>query len=1035
MIHINKYLDNTGVYYPMKKHGFSYKRLRSGDASSIIGAAIALAILFTAVIPLLIFIQNMQLRIIETGREFILEQIEKGVEELAVRVYVNSTTNTLWISVTNIGDTESSLKLVVLSNQTNITTPYIIVNATNSTEFRLAPGDSLAIDSNISPVVGNVYVAYVTTFLGNVFVSRPLIYTGAPQFSYYINVLLANVSGGAQYRLEITGPENIVREFFIPFGIGTFVVVVGLNTEGNYTASLYKGATLLGSANFVIPDDTVVVIDAGEQIIGQVVQVDLLPQLFKNGTVAVKGYIYSGSNLTASSITTNLGFPQGSLSDIAADDNTYYRIESQQIPGVPPSNWLSPNWRYRIGVNITNNMAVNLNAYQVKIVIDSTTTPSTVLNHFFTNSRSDGTDIRVTLSDGVTLTRYWIQEWDPSAQRAIIWIRINLPASSTVTVYIYYGNPGSTSHPSGIYGLTKIMQPLPANDGSGYTIQYEVWIMPENRFQNVLTNPISFWWPDAEDGIAPVSYSVSASGFPYYSSTYTNLVVATNGFICMRWNSIFECLDSTSSESQFKNLRGFIAPFWADLDLRGAGRNVYRDTITDEFGDALYLRWRARYYNLNGNVNFGVALYSNGLIRFDYSTITGTGTVDDTPIVGVSFRDGTHYTVVYGDGTPGSTLNNHNSIMLWPRKKANVEPTVSVGSTIESQQKYVTEAVVSYSFSSSIGGYLYIQVMSNVSGINLYVEALKGGLWESLHSATINVANSEVSYIITIPATYVSGGSLSIRIVTEYVSNPYMVMYDYILFESYAPVSPAIYIGAGGTSDVVIYDLDTESIVSVMNLGFIGSNIFDGTSSIAFDHDRGILWVYSGSSIYGVWLVDPSTPFTSSAPAAGLGSILAYVSPGYLLLARGGGSSILDLYDVQDPWVSISAVSNTNIGVPVDDYSSSAVSGSSVYIAVGGGNIDFISVSVPSLSVQALNTSPTAYTVGMAYDSSNNRIWVMSKGGGIYYYDISTDSWYTLAITIPYYPIGSGDRLVYSSGVLYHIRADSTKDLLKIVVS
>jgi hypothetical protein len=101
-------------------------------------------------------------------------------------------------------------------------------------------------------------------------------------------------------------------------------------------------------------------------------------------------------------------------------------------------NWLS-GWSYRRPItisNIGNNNA--LTDYQVKIDIP-----------YDSDMKSDFSDLRFTKSDGTTLLNYWIESYTPSAT-ATVWIKVpSIPANSTTSIYMYYGNPSATTTSSG----------------------------------------------------------------------------------------------------------------------------------------------------------------------------------------------------------------------------------------------------------------------------------------------------------------------------------------------------------------------------------------------------------------------------------------------------------------------------------------------------------------------------------------------------------------------------------------------------------
>jgi hypothetical protein len=61
----------------------------------------------------------------------------------------------------------------------------------------------------------------------------------------------------------------------------------------------------------------------------------------------------------------------------------------------------------------------------------------------------DGSDIRIAASDGISLIPFWIEEWNPAATTASIWVRVPTIPTTGTTVYIYYGNPTPTAPSAG----------------------------------------------------------------------------------------------------------------------------------------------------------------------------------------------------------------------------------------------------------------------------------------------------------------------------------------------------------------------------------------------------------------------------------------------------------------------------------------------------------------------------------------------------------------------------------------------------------
>lgn len=102
------------------------------------------------------------------------------------------------------------------------------------------------------------------------------------------------------------------------------------------------------------------------------------------------------------------------------------------------ANWYDSGWRYRRPILIDNSANAGvLNRYQVGATL-------TAANFVF--SHSTGLDVRFTDSNGVTPIRFWREDYDPAASSGAYYIGVpQIPASSTKTVYMYYGNPAAGS--------------------------------------------------------------------------------------------------------------------------------------------------------------------------------------------------------------------------------------------------------------------------------------------------------------------------------------------------------------------------------------------------------------------------------------------------------------------------------------------------------------------------------------------------------------------------------------------------------------
>ncbi len=124
-------------------------------------------------------------------------------------------------------------------------------------------------------------------------------------------------------------------------------------------------------------------------------------------------------------------------------------FSTSQTLAKPPSGpaqpeaatWYDLSWSYRRPVTVSNTSATVLVDYQVKLVLDSSFT--------FDQAQNDGSDLRLTANDGITLIPFWIEKWDLVGQSAIIWAKVPFLPAGDSTIYFYYGNASATALSNG----------------------------------------------------------------------------------------------------------------------------------------------------------------------------------------------------------------------------------------------------------------------------------------------------------------------------------------------------------------------------------------------------------------------------------------------------------------------------------------------------------------------------------------------------------------------------------------------------------
>jgi len=125
------------------------------------------------------------------------------------------------------------------------------------------------------------------------------------------------------------------------------------------------------------------------------------------------------------------------------DCKDYYCNISPEAKWLNYKSWIVEElfFAYRKQITVTEQSGNGLTDYQVLIELNST-------NFDFSHANEDGSDIR--FYDGSNFLNYWIEKWDSANQEAKIWVKVpSIPASSSTSFYMYYGNPDVASVSNG----------------------------------------------------------------------------------------------------------------------------------------------------------------------------------------------------------------------------------------------------------------------------------------------------------------------------------------------------------------------------------------------------------------------------------------------------------------------------------------------------------------------------------------------------------------------------------------------------------
>jgi len=307
------------------------------------------------------------------------------------------------------------------------------------------------------------------------------------------------------------------------------------------------------------------------------------------------------------------------------------------------SNWYNSNWLYRKPITIDNSNNVNdLTNYQIQVSLSSS-------NFDFTKAQTNGEDLRFTNSDGTTLIDYWIESYDNSGQTATIWVEVpSIPASSSKTIYMYYGNSdvSSASNGDNIFEFFDgFEQDTVGQDPSRWTIS------------------------QGTNSLIKVSIEQAASGIKSAEASSVDSSQAT-GYKTLSFDNEF-IIEHSSLAAQTNSVLTLL--YLRDGDT---------DRISVAFWDDALIK-----YNDGGTwISTGQTYKANTWYRFRYVVHLSSGTFDlylpdfNYSQTGINFRNaGTSADRLYmATGVTAQGSNYWDNIRI--RKYTSPEPTTSLGS-------------------------------------------------------------------------------------------------------------------------------------------------------------------------------------------------------------------------------------------------------------------------------------------------------------------------------------------------------------------
>lgn len=223
------------------------------------------------------------------------------------------------------------------------------------------------------------------------------------------------VTGGSGVYSYLWTPGNYITEDLVNVPAGTYLIHVedanGQNI-GNQSLTITQPDPLIAGYNIVSPFDC---------LTG-----------FATVEITASGGTnpYSGTGLFQLSA--------GNHDFTVTDANGCQSSVSVQV-GIEGS-WLDTDWSHRMAFDIVNPGGVTLTDFQVNVTLDS--------EFDFAAADPSGSDIRFTMSDGMTLLPHWIEEWNGPAS-ASVWIKLPQIGASGERIFMYYGNESAIDQSNG----------------------------------------------------------------------------------------------------------------------------------------------------------------------------------------------------------------------------------------------------------------------------------------------------------------------------------------------------------------------------------------------------------------------------------------------------------------------------------------------------------------------------------------------------------------------------------------------------------
>jgi Domain of unknown function (DUF2341)/Putative peptidoglycan binding domain/Purple acid Phosphatase, N-terminal domain len=160
------------------------------------------------------------------------------------------------------------------------------------------------------------------------------------------------------------------------------------------------------------------------------------------GFLAFVAILLFGKFVAKSTAATNSWSFASSTNYIYSSSSIAIVSSSAELAATSSPGWYNTNWVYRRPITVSNTNTSTLTNFQVNINLTSSTFD-------FSKASSTGADLFFTDADGLTPLNFWIESYSQTSSTASLWVKVpSISASSTKTIYLYYGNSNIASSSS-----------------------------------------------------------------------------------------------------------------------------------------------------------------------------------------------------------------------------------------------------------------------------------------------------------------------------------------------------------------------------------------------------------------------------------------------------------------------------------------------------------------------------------------------------------------------------------------------------------